>query len=134
MLAHGLPRSWHMASRSRGSVQPNHAHDCVRSVGEAGGLDHKRAGRKILPELELRLHLVSQKIFIAKSKNLKSLHLFRKVILAAAFSKDVGRRTVQTTAEWIGVSKRHRHDFKTEFIKLFHLMDFAGFDTNGFRI
>ncbi len=66
--------------------------------------------------------------------DLKPIYLFWKVILAIAFPINIGCGTVQTAAEGIGVPERYRDDLKSEFVQLFLLMDFAGFDTNSLGI
>jgi len=78
--------------------------------------------------------LKTLKLSNLRDAGLKPLHLLGEVIFTPTLSVNIRCGAMQGAAEGISVSKRHRHDFKTEFVQLFLLMDFAGFYTNGFGI
>ena len=66
--------------------------------------------------------------------DLRPCHLIGKVILTGTFSKHIPGCTVQPATKRIGVTERNRDDFHAKLVHLFHLVNFTGFHTNGFRI
>lgn len=65
---------------------------------------------------------------------LKTLDLFGEIVLAGAFTADIGRAAVQTAAESAYRTKGNRNDFKPEFVIQLHLFVFLSIHADGLGI
>ena len=53
-----------------------------------------------------------------------------EIILAVALSMHIGSGAMQAAAEGVSIAKRYRYDIHAEFVELFLLVDFAGFNNH----